>query len=817
MRDFRTVRANPSFCEERMEYTADSIKVLEGLEAVRKRPAMYIGSTGSVGLHHLAYEIVDNSVDEAMAGFCKNIDVIIHVDNSVTVIDDGRGIPTAMHSAQKRSAAEVALTVLHAGGKFDDEAYKVAGGLHGVGVSVVNALSEWLELEIKQNGKVFQQRYERGHPQEPLAVSGTTTTTGTKITFKPDYQIFEDREYSYDILSQRLRELAFLNRGLKISIQDERSGKKQTFFYEGGIASFIEYLNKNKTPLHPKPISLAKERDGIFVEIALQYNDSYVEQVFAFANNINTQEGGTHLVGFKAALTRTVNTYAVSSGLLKNAVEALSGEDVREGLTAVVSVRLPNPQFEGQTKTKLGNSEVKGIVEAMVNETLGSYLEENPVVARKVAEKALNASRAREAARKARELTRRKGVLDSTSLPGKLADCQEKDPGLSELFIVEGDSAGGSAKQGRDRKNQAILPLKGKILNVEKARFDKMLSSDEIKVLITALGAGIGAEEFDIAKLRYHKIVIMTDADVDGAHIRTLLLTFFYRQMPQIIERGYLYIAQPPLFKVKRGKTERYIKDDSRMEAFLLDLAAEDMELYSTEQGTWLTGERLTNTLKKLVQFEKTLDKFKRKRLDVMVLRALLLDKTFGKAYLKDAEKLKAVAALVEEYLKQYHPKTLTEWAIENDEEHQALRLRFDSRYNAVHSSIIFDENFVTTPEFREIQSLSPAILGLGGSAYKVREKGEEKSFIDTGKLVYYVLELGKKGLAIQRYKGLGEMNPEQLWKTTMDPGTRTFLQVTVEDSVKADEIFTILMGDQVEPRRAFIQRHALEVRNLDI
>ncbi len=800
-----------------MEYTADSIKVLEGLEAVRKRPAMYIGSTGSVGLHHLVYEIVDNSVDEAMANFCKNIDVIIHIDNSVTVIDDGRGIPTEMHSTQKRSAAEVALTVLHAGGKFDGEVYKVSGGLHGVGVSVVNALSEWLDLEIKQNGKVFQQRYERGNPLAPLAVAGTTTTTGTKITFKPDYLIFEDREYSYDILSQRLRELAFLNRGLKISIQDERSGKKQTFFYEGGIVSFIEYLNKNKAALHPSPIYLSKERDGIFVEIALQYNDSYVEQVFSFANNINTQEGGTHLVGFKAALTRTVNGYAVTSGLFKNGGEALSGEDVREGLTAVVSVRLPNPQFEGQTKTKLGNSEVKGIVEAMVNESLGSYLEENPVVARKVAEKALNASRAREAARKARELTRRKGVLDSTSLPGKLADCQEKDPAQSELFIVEGDSAGGSAKQGRDRRNQAILPLKGKILNVEKARFDKMLSSDEIKVLITALGTGIGSEEFDIAKLRYHRIVIMTDADVDGAHIRTLLLTFFYRQMPQIIERGYLYIAQPPLFKVKRGKTERYIKDDSRMEDFLLDLAAEDMELFAPEQGAWLSGERETATFKKLVQFEKTLDKFRRKRLDVMALRALLLDKAFSKTVLKEEERLKGAARSIEEYLKKYHPQTTIDWAIEPDEEHQALRLRFDTKYEAVHSTIQLDENFVTTPEFRELQSLSPALLGLDGPPYRVREKGEEKSFNDTGKLVRYVLDLGKKGLAIQRYKGLGEMNPEQLWQTTMDPEKRTFLQVTIEDSVKADEIFNILMGDQVEPRRAFIQRHALEVRNLDI
>jgi DNA gyrase subunit B len=800
-----------------MEYTADSIKVLEGLEAVRKRPAMYIGSTGSAGLHHLVYELVDNSVDESLAGHCKNIEVVIHVDNSITVIDDGRGIPTEMHSTQKRSAAEVALTVLHAGGKFDGEVYKVSGGLHGVGVSVVNALAEWLELEIKQKGQVFQQSYERGVPQGPLTVTGTTTATGTKITFKPDFQIFEEREYSFDILSQRLRELAFLNRGLKITIQDERSGKKQTFLYEGGIVSFIEHLNKNKTVLHPKPIELQRDRDGLFIEIALQYNDSYIEQVFSFANNINTHEGGSHLIGFKSALTRTVNSYAVAAGLFKNADEALSGEDVREGLTAVVSVRLANPQFEGQTKTKLGNSEVKGIVETMVNEALGAYLEENPTIARRIAEKAQNAARAREAARKARELTRRKGVLDATSLPGKLADCQEKDPALSELFIVEGDSAGGSAKQGRDRKNQAILPLKGKILNVEKARFDKMLSSDEIKVLITAMGTGIGPEEFDIAKLRYHKVIIMTDADVDGAHIRTLLLTFFYRQMPQIVERGYLYIAQPPLFKVKRGKTERYIKDDSRMEDFLLDLAAEDIELYSPEQQAWLTGERLTSTLKKLVQFEKNLDAFRRKRQDTVVLRALLLDRELGKQALKDEQRLSETAKAIDAYIEQYHPATVRNWAIEKDEEHDAYRLRFDTKWNGIHSSIDIDENFVTAPEFRELHSHSPAILGLDGPDYRIKEKGEERAFSDTGKLVQYVLDLGKKGLSIQRYKGLGEMNPEQLWETTMTPEKRTLLQVTIEDSIKADEIFTILMGDAVEPRRAFIQRHALEVRNLDV
>ncbi len=800
-----------------MAYTADSIKVLEGLEAVRKRPAMYIGSTGSVGLHHLVYELVDNSVDEAMAGFCKTIDVVIHIDNSITVIDDGRGIPTAMHSIQKRSAAEVALTVLHAGGKFEGDVYKVSGGLHGVGVSVVNALAEWLELEIKQNGEVFQQRYERGVPLAPLAVAGTTAATGTKVTFKPDHQIFEELDFSFDILSQRFREMAFLNGGLKITIQDERTEKKQTFFYEGGIVSFIEYLSKKKNPLHPVPIYLQRERDGVTVEVALQYSDSYQEQVFTFANNINTHEGGSHLAGFRSALTRTVNNYVVATGVLKNTNEVLMGEDVREGLTAVVSVRLPNPQFEGQTKTKLGNTEVKGFVESLVNEALSAHLEENPAVAKKIVEKAATAARAREAARKARELTRRKGALDSASLPGKLADCQEKDPALSELFIVEGDSAGGSAKQGRDRKNQAILPLKGKILNVEKARFDKMLSSDEIKILITALGTGIGPGEFTISKLRYHRVVIMTDADVDGAHIRTLLLTFFYRQMREIIERGYLYIAQPPLFKVKRGKTERYIKDDPQMEDFLLDLATEDVELYSAEQKGYLTEKRLTGMLKKLVHYDKDLDKFQRKRFDIAVLRALLLDRSFGKAYLKDKERLTTTAASAEGYLKKYHPNTNVEWTIERDEEHQAFRLQFDTKRYGVHSTLVLDENFVTTPEFRELQSLSPALLGLGGPDYRIREKGEEKTFTNTGDLVRHVFELGKKGLSIQRYKGLGEMNPEQLWQTTMDPDQRTMLQVTIEDSVKADEIFTVLMGDQVDPRRTFILRHALEVRNLDI
>ncbi len=807
------------------KYDADNIKVLEGLEAVRKRPAMYIGSTGTPGLHHLVYELMDNSVDEALAGFCKRVDVIIHTDNSVTVVDDGRGIPAGMHSTG-RTAAEVALTELHAGGKFDNKAYKVSGGLHGVGVSVVNALSEWLELEIKQNSLVYQQRYERGVPQEPLKVTGKTKGSGTKITFKPDPEIFEELEYSYDTLSQRLREYAFLNKGLHVSIHDERTEKKQNFIYEGGIKSFVEHLNKNKTPLHAKPIYVQKEKDGISVEVALQYNDGYTETIFSFANNINTQDGGTHLIGFKTALTRTFNNYATSSGLLKNGKETPTGDDIREGLTAVLSVLLPNPQFEGQTKAKLGNSEVKGIVEAAVNEGLSEFLEENPGVARKIIEKCLQAARAREAARKARELTRRKGALDGGGLPGKLADCAEKDPSLSELFIVEGDSAGGSAKQGRDRKNQAILPLRGKILNVEKARIDKMLSSEEIKTMIVALGTGIGSEDFDINKIRYHKIVIMTDADVDGAHIRTLLLTFFYRQMPQIVEKGYLYIAQPPLFRVKRGKTERYVQNEALLNDMLIDMAAEEIELSASKGGSSagsrgqassnLTGERLVTVLKKLITFDKVMERFRRRRNDPELLMAFLIQKGLSKASLKDKEKIKPIIESAKAYLSERHKEPIT-IQLEKDEEHESFKVSAEYKKNGEGHRLIIDEELLSSSEFRELQGLRSAIESIGEAPYKLKDKGEETVFNSHRELLDYVLNVGKKGLSIQRYKGLGEMNPNQLWQTTMNPETRTLLIVTIEDYVKAEEIFTTLMGSQVEPRKNFIQTHALEVRNLDV
>ena len=809
-------------------YSADQIKVLEGLDAVRKRPAMYIGSTGVDGLHHLVYEVVDNSVDEHMAGFGESIDVTIHIDGSVTVIDNGRGIPTGMHPTQKKSAAEVALTVLHAGGKFEQGAYSVSGGLHGVGISVVNALSEWLELEIWQDGQLFEQRYERGKPEAPLKSTGVTKRRGTKVRFKPDGQIFETLEFSFDVLAQRLRELAFLNKGLSIALKDERKepAKEQTFLYKGGIVSFVEHLNDAKTPLH-KPIYVKVEKPDMILEVALQYNDSYAENLFSFANNINTKEGGTHLVGFKAALTRTINSYANANDLLKKETESLTGDDVREGLTAVVSVKVRNPQFEGQTKAKLGNSEVKGVVETAVNEKLGAYFEENPPVARKIIGKAIDAARAREAARKAKELIRRKSALDGGSLPGKLADCSEKDPALSELYIVEGDSAGGSAKQGRDRKFQAILPLKGKILNVEKARFDKMLTSDEIRTLIMALGTGIGRKReegdksdkdaFDIAKARYHKIILMTDADVDGSHIRTLLLTFFFRQMPELIERGYIYIAQPPLFKVKKGKTERYLKDESALNEYLADLAVEDVELYTEGAQGYVTGRRLLPILKKLIAFETLLARLNKKPHEAAMLRTFVDEPGLDRDLLKNREALTRAVANAKKTLQLVFPKLEPAIEILPDEEHQSNKMVCRLHANGTLYQLDITHDLVGSADFRELQKLAPSAIGIGRLPYKLKAGGQEQLLLSTAEAVKVILELGKQGLSIQRYKGLGEMNPGQLWETTMDPEKRTLLRVQLEDVTGVDEIFTILMGDEVEPRRNFIQTHALEVRNLDV
>ncbi|MBI4825799.1 MAG: DNA topoisomerase (ATP-hydrolyzing) subunit B [Nitrospirae bacterium] len=787
-------------------YGAGDIKVLKGLDAVRKRPAMYIGSTGFDGLHHLVYEIADNSVDEALAGYCNEINITIHLDGSITVVDNGRGIPTGVHPTdpEKRTAAEIALTELHAGGKFENKAYAISGGLHGVGVSVVNALSEWLDLEIKQNGEVWEQHYKRGIPAGPLTKVGKTKKRGTKVTFKPDTEIFESVEFSYDTLSNRFREIAYLNKGITIKVADERSGKEDEYHYEGGIVSFVEHLNKNKTPLHPNPIYVEKEKDGTSVEVALQYNDGYSETLYSFANNINTKEGGTHLVGFKSALTRTANTYAAANGIIKNQKESLTGDDIREGLTAIISVKLPNPQFEGQTKTKLGNSEMKGIVETLVNDTLGYYFEQNPSVAKKIIEKAIQASRARDAARKARDLTRRKGALEDTGLPGKLADCAEKSPELSEIFIVEGDSAGGSAKQGRDRQNQAILPLKGKILNVEKARFDKMLNSDEIKILITALGTGIGSDDFNIAKARYHKVIIMTDADVDGAHIRTLLLTFFFRQMHEMIERGYLYIAQPPLFKVKKGKTEKYIQNERELEDMLFELASDEIKIQA--DGSLLTGKAIIPFIKKMSKLAKLTEWYARRKIDTKIINAII-DLGGNKESIKDNASIKGL-------LKQLKPKFpgLSE-TIEEDEEHQAFRARTERDG----MTLVIDNELFASPDFREFQALRSGLKELGRPPFKIIHEEEAIEFEKIRDLLDHILSIAKHGINIQRYKGLGEMNPQQLWETTMDPKKRTLLQVSIEDAVKCEHIFTTLMGDNVEPRKAFIEQHALEVSNLDI
>ena len=799
-------------------YDASSISILEGREAVRKRPAMYIGSTGDMGLHHLVYEVVDNSIDEALAGHCDTIEVAIHLDNSITVIDNGRGIPVDEIKKERKSAAEVVLTKLHAGGKFDANAYKVSGGLHGVGVSVVNFLSESLHVEIWRDGLTYEQEYARGIAVARLEQTGKTKRRGTKITFKPDAQIFDQVEFSFDKLSERLREKAFLNKGIRITIKDEREEpeKSHEFYYKGGIAEFVKHLNKNRTPIHDKPLYFERESDALSIEVAIQYNDGYDEKVYSFANNINTVDGGTHLSGFRSALTRTINAYAQSSGLAKNFKTALSGDDVREGLVAVISVKLPQPQFEGQTKGKL-NSDVKGPVESFLNDRLTEFLEQNPPVAKRIVGKALDAARARDAARKAREIVR-KGALGSSMLPGKLADCQEKDPALSEIYIVEGDSAGGSAKQGRDRKNQAILPLKGKILNVEKARFDKMLGHSEIKALITALGTGIGKDDFDINKVRYHRIILMTDADVDGSHIRTLLLTFFYRQMVELIERGYVYIAQPPLFKVKRGKKEEYIKDEGSMTRYLMRMATADMKVKPAGTTEEVEGKELARVLEKMVDLKHFCERASRRVMGDGKLLKVLLEAFGGKKGVlrKEGATLRRIfqdgdlMAKVEGVL----AKAGYDTELATDDEHGLWEIK---TFTGSGNGVTIDWNFASYVEFQKALELFSTLEDRLAAPFTVGANGTKEEIATREELLEKVLAAAKKDLTIQRYKGLGEMNPEQLWETTMDPAKRTLLQVRIDDAVETDGIFTILMGDAVEPRRKFIEDNALDVRNLDV
>jgi len=801
--------------EVKKGYTASSIKVLEGLDAVRKRPAMYIGNTGVEGLHHLVYEVVDNSIDEALAGFCDYIDVQILADESVVVIDNGRGIPVDIHETEGVPALEVVMTKLHAGGKFDNKAYKVSGGLHGVGVSVVNALSEFLVAEIWRHGKIFVQEYRRGEKVSDVREVGKTNKRGTKIHFKPDPEIFQEVRFDFDILSKRMRELAFLTKGVKICISDERTGKKKEFLYKGGIITFVEYLNRNRDVIHPKPIYISGKKNDVVMEISLQYNTSYKENIFSFANNINTNEGGTHLAGFRAALTRSINQYLQRSPFAKQFKGKLSGDDVREGLTAIVSVKLPEPQFEGQTKTKLGNSEVKGLVEALVNEGLGSYFEENPSTIKAILHKVIDAARAREAARKAKELARRKGILSEHSLPGKLADCQERDPSKSEIFIVEGDSAGGSAKQGRDRRFQAILPLRGKILNVEKARFDKMLSSEEIRTMITALGTGIGEKDYNINGLRYHKVIIMTDADVDGAHIRTLLLTFFFRQMPELIEQGHLYVAQPPLYRISDGKNEIFIRDEEEFNSFLLNRISNAGQI-ELANGELLRGKALSRLLKELFKFYEALERLVRKGYSRRFLEFLA---TFGIEERKVFKDEKFVEGLVDSMEKEGF-EVIELFRREEDGYHEFKvidRARPSIGASQGGQSFWVRWEFLSSPELRNILKFSKQFKRLKLALKAVSVNGDRKELEDIKEAMEFLLVKGKKGLTIQRYKGLGEMNPEQLWSTTMDPERRSLVKVRIEDAVEADEIFAILMGDRVEPRREFIQQNALEVTELDI